>query len=141
MIRSHYPLQTAENQEGLDLTALIDVIFTLIIFLILTMGTTQVMTEINITHTQKAKFQEPTEEQVILVEVNHRNGTWKSGGQTSTRFTDFRKDFLERHRDSRKRPVILALEKTLPVEHLVELMDFLSLNGFTDIQIVSEWQP
>lgn len=130
-----------DNLEGLDLTALIDVIFTLIIFLILTMGTTQIMTEINITHSKKPQLPAVTKQEAIVVEVSHQTLSWKTGGRIVKDFPGFKKHFLSLYTNRTQSPVVLALENTLPVEHLVELMDFLSLNGFANIQVVSEWKP
>ena len=141
MIRSPDLISQNSSDEGLDLTALIDVIFTLIIFLILTMGTTQIMTEINITHSKKPQLQSLSDQAAIVVEVSHAKLTWKTGDRISKRFPDFKKQFLALYQNRRESPVVLALENTLPVERLVELMDFLSMNGFTNIQVVSKWKP
>jgi len=130
-----------DDSDGLDLTALIDVIFTLIIFLILTMGTTQIMTEINVTHSSKPQLPTAMETPTILVEVSHENLSWKTGGEVIKDFSQFKMHFLSLYRNKQENPVILALENTLPVEYLIELMDFMSQNGFTNIQVVSEWMP
>lgn len=139
----HVPnlMNRTATDEGFDLTALIDVIFTLIIFLILTMGTTQIMTDINITRSRKPQFPSTSKQQSILVEVSHKSLSWKTGGHIYRNFTQFKQHFLSRYRDRKKTQVVLALENTLPVARLIELMDFLSINGFANIQVVSQWQP
>jgi len=129
------------SDEGFDLTALIDVIFTLIIFLILTMGTTQIMTDIDITRSRNTQLAALSKQASIQVEVSHPTRSWKTGGQTFGSFPQFRQQFLSLYPDQQKTPVILALEHTLPVADLIELMDFLSMNGFTRIQVVSQWKP
>lgn len=140
MIQIPNTINRNENSESLDLTALIDVIFTLIIFLILTMGTTQIMTEINLTHSQNPQLPGIGKEQTILVEISHKDMSWKTGGRVIRDYAEFKTLFLSLYQNRQKTPVILALENTLPVEHLIKLMDFMSLNGFTDIQVVSEWK-
>ncbi len=130
-----------DTDEGLDLTALIDVIFTLIIFLILTMGTTQIMTEINVTRSNRPLLADQAKVKPLVVEVSHVNRFWKIGDYTTKEFSGFEHHFLARYGNEQYRPVVLALDRTLPVENLVTLMDFLSKNGFTNIQIVNEWMP
>ncbi len=130
-----------DTSDGLDLTALIDVIFTLIIFLVLTMGTTQIMTDINITHTKKSQVSSNLKNHPIVVEVSQSGQYWKLDDQLIKEFPQFKNQFLTSYGDQQQRPVVLALEKTLPVEKLVALMDFLSMNGFSNIQIVSQWTP
>ncbi len=139
----HYPDKTlsGETDDGLDLTALIDVVFTLIVFLILTMGTSQVMTEINLSSSQKPLKSDTDTEQSIIIEVGHAPRFWKLGDLETREFTRFQEVFLSQHKDHRDREVVLALEKTLPVEELVALMDFLSLHQFSKIQIVNQWAP
>ncbi|MBU2513748.1 biopolymer transporter ExbD [bacterium] len=130
-----------EADGTLDLTALIDVIFTLIIFLILTMGTTQVMTEINVTRSNRSQLPAQPKADPLVIEVSHVNKFWKTHDFTVKNFAEFKNQFLSQYGKELQRPVVLALDRTLPVENLITLMDFLSKNGFTNIQIVSEWMP
>ena len=139
MIR-YTPTQSLDNNsEGLDLTPLIDVVFTLIIFLILTMGTTQVMTEIQLTRSKKDTVATELKDQTIVIEVNHLKQHWKVENTIFKKFEPFTQFFLVRFSDRSHQPVVLALERTLPVEELISLMDFLARNGFSNIQIASKW--
>lgn len=127
--------------EGPDLTPLIDVVFTLIVFLILTMGTSQVMTEIQLSKSEKPLVESESESRSILIEVSRRNTSWKFENKVFNDFEAFADAFLKQYGRQPDRRVVLALEHDLPVEKLIDLMDFLALNEFTNIRIASEWAP
>lgn len=131
----------ATDIEGPDLTPLIDVVFTLIVFLILTMGTSQVMTEIQLSKSEKSLVESEAENRSILVEVSRRKGFWKFDNRLFNDFEAFADAFLKQYGQQSDRRVVLALEHDLPVEKLIDLMDFLALNEFTNIRIASEWSP
>lgn len=129
------------DSDGLDLTPLIDVVFTLIVFLILTMGTSQVMTQIQLSKSTQLKHETLQKQQSILIEVNHKGKYWKVGDFRFSDFDLFKRQFIKLYGASTGQQVTLALSENLPVKDLISLMDFLSINQFSNIKIVSEWIP
>ncbi|MCP4756593.1 MAG: hypothetical protein GY866_37500 [Proteobacteria bacterium] len=130
-----------QSDENIDLTALIDVLFTLLIFLILTMGATQISTEISLSHSQEKLPNKLQHIQPIVVEVSGTEHLWKIENRSFDTFSRFKVEFLAQYKSQPDRPILLALEHSLPVDSLVRLMNFLSVNGFSNIQIISEWAP
>jgi len=128
------------DDQIVDLTSLIDVLFTLLIFFILAMGATQITTEISLPGAQHYQNQLTKGIKPLVIEISHKKSSWKFENLVYQSFGEFQKGFLAKYQDQKLQPILLGLEKSLPVERLTELLNFLSVNQFSNIQIVSEWK-
>ncbi len=129
-----------DADQVIDLTSLIDVLFTLLIFFILAMGATQITTEISLPGAEHYQSQNTKGIKPLVIEISHQAFYWKVENRIFTSFTEFQKEFLAKYQHNKHRPILLGLERSLPVERLTELLNFLSVHQFSNIQIVSEWK-
>ncbi len=128
------------SDETIDLTSLTDVLFTLLIFFILAMGTTQITTEISLPGAEHYQNKSSKDIKSLLIEISHKDTFWKVEDHVFKSFTGFQKTFLAKYKHNKHRPILLGMERSLPVERLTELLNFLSVHQFSNIQIVSEWK-
>lgn len=140
MIRLPNHRKNDSGDQIVDLTSLIDVLFTLLIFFILAMGATHITTEISLPGAQHYQSQLTKGIHPLVIEISHKKATWKFENLIYQSFSEFQKGFLAKYQSKKNQPILLGLEKSLPVERLTELLNFLSVNQFSNIQIVSEWK-
>jgi len=125
--------------DGIDLTALIDVIFTLLLFLILSMGATQVSTTIKLSKTPQAGPDGLRQRSPVIVEVSQTDSYWKIEDRTFADFGSFQAYFLQRFDGEFQRPLLLAVEGTVPTETLLQLLHFFAVHRFQNVQVISQW--
>ncbi|MDT8447899.1 MAG: biopolymer transporter ExbD [bacterium] len=133
------PKAQSHLEEALDLTAMVDVLFTLLVFLLLTMGTTQITTHLQLAQSSSRPQASPETAPNIPIELDRQ--TWNLSGVTYQEFSAFSRAFLAAHRDEYNRPVRILPQRDLPVEELVRVMNFLSEHQFSNLQIQSQWAP
>jgi biopolymer transport protein ExbD len=130
------------EDDRVDMTALIDVLFTLMIFLILTMGAVQVSTEIRLAQSPlKPSDGSRPLLQPIVVEVNHPDRSWKIADSVFYSSDQFQTEFIQRFETERHRPLLLLVARSLPTEDLIGLLNFFSFHQFDHVQLISEWRP
>lgn len=131
----------SNNQEenNLDLTALVDVIFILLIFFILTFGITQVSTDIQLPTTEYQTENGFNNENPVLIEIVS-NIDWKINDQKFKNYVNVKKELLALYKKNNKTSFILIPEKKLAAEHLIRLFNFFSSNNIQNVQVISEWK-
>lgn len=134
-----YSRYGSDSEEiALDLTSLIDVIFILLVFLILTAGISHVYTQVDIPKSDTPPVASKKEELEILVEIPEIS-VWVIDKKRYTNRNDFREELLKLSRERKDSLLLIAPKRTLPVEELVKLLNFLAEKGISNLQIVSQW--
>ena len=134
--RIHNPEEIQENV--IDLTPLLDVLFILLIFFILTSGISQIYTEIQLPQTDELLDSKKNDQKTVLIEISGEKHYWKINGKLIYDYEEVKRHLLDLHQSSEAQSYILALERTLPVELLLDLLNFFSAQHITNVQIVSE---
>ena len=134
------PKLTSESTalEAVDLTSLIDVLFILLVFLILAMGTPLSFTEIKLPSSsqtaQKATQQNPESSIRIL-----QGGNLRFQGKDFTQTHDF-KIYFRSVALPTGQALSIAPDKAGPIGVLVEVMEFLGAEGYQKIEVLQEWK-
>lgn len=131
-----------ENEEmGIDLTSLMDVIFILLIFFVLTSGTAYFYTDIQIPKTkEKTETNSPKiGTKSILIELPGKK-EWKINGESFLESKLFEKKLIELGKLDSGASFILAPERNLPVEELIQLLNFLTAHQIQNVQVLSRWK-
>ena len=144
MIGISHRLRSRQRQEpeesSLDLTSLMDTVFILLIFFVLTSGMTQVATQVDLSHsTENSETQ--TKSNAILVEIFDNPRQWKVDGVVLADYLAVTQHLLKLHQEDVQRDIVLAPARQLPVEELIQLLNFLAANRITNAQIISQWAP
>ncbi len=133
----HTPVDT--EMETVDLTALIDVLFILLVFFLLTSGSPQFFTEVQLSKSED--FVENTEiaPNSVFIEMYMDGNHWQVNGKKFSDYSKFKRSLLNLYHSNKKPVFVLAPERNLPVEHLIKLINFLSKNKITDVHIINKW--
>jgi len=123
-----------ENSSGIDISPLIDVVFLLLIFFIVT---TVFVKETGVEVSKpRAASAEDLERQAILIAVTAESRVWHGGREIG--FDGVRAvvaALLEEHADS---PVVIRADAAAPTEATVKVIDAAKLAGATSVSLATE---
>ncbi|CAK4075190.1 biopolymer transporter ExbD [Vibrio sp. MarTm2] len=129
-----------ENRFGLtpDLTPLLDIIFIVMVFLMLTAAVKLDSLEVDLPTTDSQAVSE-VDSKSITVNLLAEEPYWAIDSKEYIDWENFKLALLEQHK-SDKKPIVIGAEKTADVQHLVKLLAFLQENGIQATQLLTE-QP
>ena len=119
-----------------DLTPLLDIVFMLIVFLILTINTSLYSLEVNVPTDKDAVSQAVTDDKSISVHLLGKGKGWKINKSTYLSEEEFRKDLAKIA--TAEYSVMIISDKNAPVEKLVSLLTFLEKNKISKANIMVE---
>lgn len=127
-----------QNHLGLtpDLTPLLDIIFIVMVFLMLTAAVKLDSLEVDLPTTDSQAVSEVDTKSVtinILADSPH----WAIDSKQYIDWENFTLALIEQHK-SDKKPIVIGAEKTADVQHLVKLLAFLQDNGIQATQLLTE---
>ncbi|MGR5219467.1 ExbD/TolR family protein [Vibrio parahaemolyticus] len=122
-----------------DLTPLLDIIFIVMVFLMLTASVRLDSLQVDLPVADSAAASE-VNVQSITVNILAKSPYWAIDGQQYIDWENFTLALLEQSSSS-KRPIIIGAEKTADVQHLVQLLAFMQDNGIPATQLLTEQQP
>ncbi len=129
-----------ENRFGLtpDLAPLLDIIFIVMVFLMLTAAVKLDSLEVDLPTTDSQAVSE-VDSKSITVNLLAEEPYWAIDSKEYIDWENFKLALLEQHK-SDKKPIVIGAEKTADVQHLVKLLAFLQENGIQATQLLTE-QP
>lgn len=126
-----------ETGFGFDLTPMIDIVFILIVFLILTANVAQ-----NIFDLELPKADENYKNEIIPIASKEEkltlfaNGTFAIGEEKYSSLNLFKQAVLQNYKQDSGIRFLIIIESTLPAEALMEFLTFLKANNITQIDIL-----
>ncbi|HCE3712034.1 biopolymer transporter ExbD [Vibrio parahaemolyticus] len=129
------------NRNGLtpDLTPLLDIIFIVMVFLMLTAAVKLDSLDVALPSTDSQAVAE-VEKQSITVNILKDEPYWAINGQTYIDWENFTLALLEESKSTDK-PIVIGAEKTANIQSLVQLLGFLQENGIQATQLLTEESP
>ncbi|MDG2786466.1 biopolymer transporter ExbD [Vibrio parahaemolyticus] len=129
------------NRNGLtpDLTPLLDIIFIVMVFLMLTAAVKLDSLEVALPSTDSQAVSE-VDKQSITVNILKDEPYWAINGQTYIDWENFTLALLEESKSTDK-PIVIGAEKTANIQSLVQLLGFLQENGIQATQLLTEESP
>jgi biopolymer transport protein ExbD len=121
-----------QQQHGIDMSPLLDVVFILLIFFIVTTVFVR-ETGVEVDKPQAVSASQ-LQQQVILLAITDAGAVYFDGsniGVTGVRAT------VEQLLRERVRPVVLQVDKTVPTELLVQVLDAAKLAGATQVSLAT----
>ncbi|EOV6307275.1 ExbD/TolR family protein [Vibrio parahaemolyticus] len=129
------------NRNGLtpDLTPLLDIIFIVMVFLMLTAAVKLDSLDVALPSTDSQAVAE-VDKQSITVNILKDEPYWAINGQTYIDWENFTLTLLEESKSTDK-PIVIGAEKTANIQSLVQLLGFLQENGIQATQLLTEESP
>lgn len=121
-----------------DLTPLLDIIFIVMVFLLLTANVQIKTLDVAIPQTQDEATLESPERDVLAINVLTTEPYWALQGEPIADWTLFTEQFLETFKASPQKPVVIAADKQASVENMLKVLAFLQNNQITATNIVME---
>ena len=122
-----------------DLTSLIDVMFMLVLFLILTANTASYVISVDVPTDKDAVSEVVKDDEVIAVTLLPDNGGWLIGSQEFKQEDAFHEALLAQiDPKNEKQKVAIIGDKTVSMQKLVDMMTFLQKNNVPMADIAVE---
>lgn len=127
-----------ENRFGLtpDLTPLLDIIFIVMVFLMLTAAVKLDSLEVDLPTSDSSAVSE-VDTKSLTINILDQEPHWAIDGKEYIDWENFTIALLEEHR-SNTQPIVIGAEKTADVQYLVKLLAFLQENGIQATQLLTE---
>ncbi|HHF2871205.1 TPA: ExbD/TolR family protein [Vibrio diabolicus] len=130
------PKDNTRNDLTPDLTPLLDIIFIVMVFLMLTAAVKLDSLDVNLPSTESQAVAD-VDKQSITVNILKDEPYWAINGKTYIDWDNFTLALLEESKSSDK-PIVIGAEKTANIQSLVQLLSFLQENGIQATQLLTE---
>ncbi|WP_028022605.1 ExbD/TolR family protein [Enterovibrio calviensis] len=121
-----------------DLTPLLDIIFIVMVFLLLTANVEFKSMEIAIPQTQDSGVLASPEQQMIAINILADSPAWAIQGQPIDNWSSFTETLLETINANPNKTVVIAADKDAAVEDMLKVLAFMQQNQITATNIVME---
>lgn len=121
-----------------DLTPLLDIIFIVMVFLMLTAAVKLESIDVSLPSSDSQAVT-PVDTQSITINILQDEPHWALNGQRYIDWQNFTLALIEETKNSDK-PVIIGADKTADIQYLVTLLSFLQTQGIQATQLLTE-QP
>lgn len=119
-----------------DLTPLLDVMFMLIIFLVLTTNAMQQVFDISLPEDKEDVLEVLSENDTIKITIFAEGQQWAINEQKFDDFSAFKPELLNAYKNSKKKHVIVFGDKSATIDRLMELLTFMRSKGIEAADIV-----
>ena len=127
------------NQSfGLDLTPLIDIIFIVLVFLLLTANTQLLSLPVDVPTEANSNLSALSQDKHIAINVLQTEPHWALDGQSFSDFNAFEAAFTQAFKSNPKAKVVIAADKTAPVQPLMTVLAAMQRQNITNTQILME---
>ncbi|NOH95759.1 biopolymer transporter ExbD [Vibrio sp. 99-70-13A1] len=120
-----------------DLTPLLDIIFIVMVFLLLTASVKLESLEVDLPSTDTASVSE-VDNKSLTINILDQEPYWAIDGKEYIDWENFKLALIEITTSNSKQPVVIAADKTADVQNLVKLLSFLQENGIAATQLLTE---
>ncbi|AUI87825.1 biopolymer transporter ExbD [Vibrio azureus] len=128
--------QHPQSALSLDLTPLLDIIFIVMVFLMLTAAVKLESLDITLPMADNVSVSD-VDQAAITVNVLREAPYWAINGKKYIDWENFTLALLEEH-SANKKPIIIGAEKNAEIQSLVQLLSFLQKNGIEATQLLTE---
>lgn len=119
-----------------DLTPLLDVMFMLIIFLVLTNNAMQQVFDISLPDDKEDVLEVLSENDTIKITIFAEEGQWAINEQKFSDFSNFKPALITAYNNSKKKHVIVFGDKSATIDSLMELLTFMRSEGIEAADMV-----
>ncbi|WP_461538744.1 ExbD/TolR family protein [Spongorhabdus nitratireducens] len=119
-----------------DLTPLLDVVFIVLVFLLFTANSVPLTLPVDLPETEKAVARQLDKPDAIGVNLQQGTSAWALEGEEFSSWEAFSKALQQKVQAEPERAVVIAGDRQVPMEKLVQLMQFLQQNNIAAAQIL-----
>ncbi|ACJ30651.1 Biopolymer transport protein ExbD/TolR [Shewanella piezotolerans WP3] len=132
--------ETEQNSalQGLDLTPLIDIIFIVLVFLLLTANTQLLSLPVDVPTEADASLSALSHDKHIAINILTTEPHWAIDGTTYQSFDEFEAEFIKIFGTDPEVKVVVAADKTAPVQPLMNVLALLQRQQISNTQILME---
>ncbi|MDG3087609.1 biopolymer transporter ExbD [Vibrio hannami] len=138
MIRSRRTPHTSASSVIPDLTPLLDLVFIVMVFLLLTTNISVHTMDINIPQTEDGDVLSSPEKAVISVAILADKPRWAIDGDSFNNWEAFSSNLIQRVKANPKKTLVIAADKKADVESMLKLLAFLQSNNISATNIIME---
>ncbi|MGL5759647.1 ExbD/TolR family protein [Plesiomonas sp.] len=128
----------ARHDIGIDLTPLLDIIFIVLVFLLLTANVRLQSMEIDLPEIDSAHSSTPVEQQPLTLHLLASEPYWALNEQTYSSWDEFRQALLQRRQQLPNANIIIAADRNVSAERLLNLLNFLQQQHIPAAQILTK---
>jgi biopolymer transport protein ExbD len=121
-----------------DLTPLLDVLFILLVFFILTANSVRHALDIDLPREGAEQARPVTEQQPIVVGLHPGADSWEINGRRLNEWTIVQEAIRAAHRRAPEAPIVVGAARAAEVERLLQLLAFLQAEGLSAAQILMQ---
>lgn len=121
-----------------DLTPLLDVLFMLIIFLVLTSNSLTKAFDIAVPEDSEGVAHDVNDQHTLSITIFSDAGKWAINDQEFNNKDDFKQAFIEEHEKQPDANVIVYGQKSAPIDKLMAVLTFLRTKNIENADIVME---
>lgn len=136
MIRSNS--QSTSSDFKPDLTPLLDIIFIVMVFLLLTANINVKTMQLDIPTTDQTQVLTEPKTQVIAVNILESAPNWAIDQTTYSTWASFSDALIETKKKFPKREVVIGSDKSVPVEKMLQLLAFMQQNKIDATSIMMD---
>ncbi len=138
MIRSEPKSIDANDKLAPDLTPLLDIIFIVMVFLLLTANIQIQSLKIDVPQTSDAEVLQPASTEMVVINLLATEPKWAIQGEAITTWESFTERLLSTIAANNKNPVVIAADKNARVEDMLALLAFLQKNQIQTTNLVMD---
>ncbi|WP_419904035.1 biopolymer transporter ExbD [Kiloniella sp.] len=124
-----------------DLTPMLDVLFILLVFLILTANSANFSIEVDLPQPQETALKQASSNAIVITLRNSKDNetsVWDLDGSPFQDWKDMRNALKTTLHQAPDQPVVIAGDKSASIENLVQVLSFLETRGRTAAEILLE---
>lgn len=121
-----------------DLTPLIDVLFMLIVFMVLTANTAQFAIDAILPSTEESGLNVPESDAPLIVLIRSSGAVFQIDGEDAVDWDAAKSIFLDRHQANEERSISVIVEPESQAQSILDVMAFLQVNNIESAQIIAE---
>ncbi|TEW54159.1 biopolymer transporter ExbD [Psychromonas sp. RZ22] len=133
MIRSQK--QDDEQSLQVDLTPLLDIIFIVMVFLMLTANIELQSLQVDLPTTDTSAAQ-VVDEKVVTINLLNKEPRWAIDGELKKDWPDFQQQLIQQVQKQPKTQWIIAADKSADVQYMVQLLAFLQKHNIQATQLL-----
>jgi biopolymer transport protein ExbD len=129
-----------QNPLTPDLTPLLDLIFIVLVFLLLTTNIQIKTMEVNLPQTLDHEILESPDKEVITINIHAKDSLWAIEGNRYSDWARFTHDLMSAIKKHPNKTLVIAADKSASVEAMLKLLAFLQKNQINATNIIMDNQ-
>lgn len=121
-----------------DLTPLLDIIFIVMVFLLLTTNIQIQTMNIAVPQTQDEEVLASPDQEVIAINILNASPSWAIQGKPAADWQSFTQSLLTLIRSQPETPIVIAADKNASVENMLKVLAFMQKNQINATNIMME---